>query len=327
MGVGGAGAVVSELLQFLGKVVGLAVRHGVQLGLELPSLVWRPLVGLPLTVRHLEAVDKGAALALRRMAKTFGKQAKQSGDGADGAGAAASFAGAGQEEQGQHGHEGGEGGEGEEEEEPISCVTHLSDGAIAPLWAGASDVRVTRANWSLVRQLALRYRLRESAAGLAALRDGLASVLPVEALLLFTPAELEQLVCGKREVDIDLLQQCTEYEDVNESSAHIRYFWEVLREMGNDDRVAFLRFVWSRSRMPLSAKDFPLKFRIQAAQGQARERPDEYLPHAQTCFFSLSLPEYTSKAVLRQKLQLAIRNTPTMDADVLLHNADGWADS
>ena len=85
--------------------------------------------------------------------------------------------------------------------------------------------------------------------------------------------------------------------------------------------------LWSRSRMPLSAKDFPHRFKLQpASSSAARERPDEYLPHAQTCFFCLNLPAYSSKRVLRQKLQLAIRNTPTMDADVLLHNADGWGD-
>lgn len=33
-----------------------------------------------------------------------------------------------------------------------------------------------------------------------------------------------------------------------------------------------------------------MNFRIQGPQGGAKERPDDYLPHAQTCFFSLSLP-------------------------------------
>ena len=79
--------------------------------------------------------------------------------------------------------------------------------------------------------------------------------------------------------------------------------------------------------MPTSAKDFPMNFRIQGPQGGAKEHPDDYLPHAQTCFFSLSLPHYSTKEILRAKLLLAITNSPNMDADVRLHNAEGWAEA
>lgn len=50
------------------------------------------------------------------------------------------------------------------------------------------------------------------------------------------------------------------------------------------------------------------------------------MPRSQTCFFSLSLPQYTSKEILRKRLLYAINNTVTMDADVQLHNADGYYD-
>ena len=158
---------------------------------------------------------------------------------------------------------------------------------------------------------------------------GLACVVPVEMFPLFSPGELEDLVCGKSEVDIELLQQVAEYEEpgVDENTPHIRYLWEVLHEMQPDERTAFLRFVWARSRMPQSACNFPTSFKIQGAQNQeAKSSPDDYLPRAQTCFFSLSLPAYTSKQILHKKLLLAINNTPSMDADVRLHNAEGWGD-
>lgn len=38
-----------ELMQFLGKMVGMAVRHGLPMGLDLPATVWRAIVGLRLT--------------------------------------------------------------------------------------------------------------------------------------------------------------------------------------------------------------------------------------------------------------------------------------
>ena len=93
------------------------------------------------------------------------------------------------------------------------------------------------------------------------------------------------------------------------------------------ERTEFLSFTWARSRMPSSAKDFPMNFKIQGPQGGAKDNPDSYLPHAQTCFFSLSLPHYSSKEILRRKLLLAISNSPNMDADVRLRDAEGWSEA
>jgi hypothetical protein len=58
----------------------------------------------------------------------------------------------------------------------------------------------------------------------------------------------------------------------------------------------------------------------------ALERPDDFLPTAQTCFFSLALPQYSCKEVMREKLLYAVHHSPNMDADVRLNNAEGWAD-
>ncbi len=64
-------------------------------------------------------------------------------------------------------------------------------------------------------------------------------------------------------------------------------------------------------------------FKIQAPHGGAKDSPDEYLPSAQTCFFSLSLPFYSSKQILREKLLYAIATSPNMDADVRLNSTEG----
>jgi hypothetical protein len=79
--------------------------------------------------------------------------------------------------------------------------------------------------------------------------------------------------------------------------------------------------------MPSSVDNLSMNFKLIAAQESTDCDPDTYLPHAQTCFFSLSLPTYSSKDILRMKLLYAINNSPNMDADVRLHSAEGWADS
>ncbi|CDJ49815.1 hypothetical protein EBH_0028800 [Eimeria brunetti] len=77
-------------------------------------------------------------------------------------------------------------------------------------------------------------------------------------------------------------------------------------EFDTAHKAAFLQFVTGTSRVPIGGfKNLigmrgPQKFSIQKAYGEDR------LPSAHTCFNQLDLPAYSSKAVLREKLLLAI---------------------
>jgi hypothetical protein len=311
-----------ELMQLLGKMVGMALRHGLPMGLDLPATVWRPLVGLPLQRDTLGSLDVLAVKNLEQVERTAQvAETRAGGAWPEGTTASSSLVPEGWEEE-------------------LTFSTHLSDGSLvvlphAPYLSAPGDVdleqvpaRVTRANWQEYVRLVETVRLKESAAMMGAFQEGMAAVVPQELLPLFTEEEVEQLICGVREVDVELLKKCTDYEDgVDPDAPHVKAFWEVLEEMQAEERTDFLRFAWARSRMPASAKDFPMNFRLQGPQGGAKEKPDDYLPHAQTCFFSLSLPQYSSKEILREKLLLAISNSPNMDADVRLHTAEGWSET
>ena len=79
----------------------------------------------------------------------------------------------------------------------------------------------------------------------------------------------------------------------------------MLEAFDHDDRRAFLRFVWGRSRLPLKAEGFKEKFKIQGFQ---RSPPDRYFPVAHTCFFTIELPAYSSAKLMRERLRYAIYN-------------------
>ena len=53
-----------EMMSYFGKLMGLAIRHHLSLGLDLSTLVWRPLVQLPISLAHLETVDVLAVKSL-----------------------------------------------------------------------------------------------------------------------------------------------------------------------------------------------------------------------------------------------------------------------
>ena len=271
--------------EFLGKLMGIAVRHGLQLGLNLPILFWRNLVGLPITRKHLEEIDT----AFVRDLKTIESATAANFNDLIGT------------------------------DRKFQVV--LSDGNVV----GADDSpTLTYENAKEYIKFALDTRIKECETQMTALKKGLAAVLPIEHFSLFTAEELEILFCGRTGFDVELLKSITEYEGVEASDQHVKWLWEVLEEMSLEDRIAFLKFVWARSRMP-SKSEMSTAFRLQQPSGGAAEKPDNYLPCAQTCFFILSLPRYSSKEILRKKLLQAIDCT-LMDADVRLRTAEGWAE-
>jgi E3 ubiquitin-protein ligase HERC2 len=74
---------------------------------------------------------------------------------------------------------------------------------------------------------------------------------------------LETLVCGKPILDVDLLKANSVYRGCSETDPVVEYFWRALREFTSEERSMYLRFVWGRSRLPLTSKDFPMKHQIE----------------------------------------------------------------
>jgi hypothetical protein len=292
-----------EMIHFFGKLIGMAIRQNLNLGLDLSATFWRPLVGLPITRAHLETID---CLQVSQMKKI--------------------------EEQALL-YEAMSGTEAKPtdfqppEWKEYNFSTFLSDGTKCILSPNGEETPVTMKNWRKYIYALERLRLKESSLMHRVLRDGLGTVVPVELFPLFTRHEMEVLITGNTHVDINILRKCAEYEGFDANSDTISYFWEVLLEMSEEERTLFLRFVWARSRMPSSVQDLQMNFKIQEKKTDHGDNPDRYLPHAQTCFFLLSLPRYSNKEILRDKLLYAILNSPNMDADVRLHNAEGWNDA
>jgi len=162
---------------------------------------------------------------------------------------------------------------------------------------------------------------------LNSLADGLGNVLPMEIMPVFTGAELRDVMCGRPEIDVELLRRVVEYEGYDEKDPVVGYFWETMEEMTGEERRMFLQFVWARTRLPMKESDFEAPFKILRDTKGDESEADEALPSASTCFFSLSLPEYKSKEVLKRKLLFAIKNVTTMESDYVTNDAEigeGW---
>ena len=120
---------------------------------------------------------------------------------------------------------------------------------------------------------------------------------------LFTPPELELLICGSPILNFKALENVCEYKDgFTKTHPLMLEFWEIVHEFTFKQKQALLMFVTGSFRVPLKGLGC-MSFYIQ------RNGPDSNnLPTSMTCFNRLLLPEYKSAETLKHMLLLAIEN-------------------
>ena len=173
-------------------------------------------------------------------------------------------------------------------------TTESTCGVEVELCKGGAKRAVTWENSHEYADLLEAYRLTEFDPQVDAICRGLASIIPIEFLSIFTAGQLEVLITGSPEIDIALLKEKTEYRgNVNVKDRHIQLFWETLEAFTSEERTAFVQFVSGRSRLPSSALGFGKDVFKLSDHGQAltaSSAVDQYLPVAHT-----SAPTYHSQ--------------------------------
>eukprot|EP01054_Gregarina_sp_Poly1_P003458 Gregarina_sp_Poly_1__3457@NODE_1_length_32023_cov_193_025347_g0_i0_p1_GENE_NODE_1_length_32023_cov_193_025347_g0_i0NODE_1_length_32023_cov_193_025347_g0_i0_p1_ORF_typecomplete_len5828_score1014_55HECT/PF00632_25/2_6e107DUF913/PF06025_12/3_4e26DUF908/PF06012_12/5_3e26UBA/PF00627_31/1_9e06UBA/PF00627_31/1_3e04UBM/PF14377_6/1_4e04UBM/PF14377_6/0_86UBM/PF14377_6/21UBM/PF14377_6/1_5e05UBM/PF14377_6/3e02UBM/PF14377_6/4_6e03DUF3525/PF12039_8/0_24_NODE_1_length_32023_cov_193_025347_g0_i08217565 len=141
---------------------------------------------------------------------------------------------------------------------------------------------------------------------LEAFFEGFNELMPAELLSIFDDKEIELLISGLPQIDLSDLKAHTEYRGYLPDDQHIKWFWEILEEMEQNQLATFLQFATGTSRVPLGGFQNlmgmrgPQRFVIVKAYGRDR------LPAAHTCFNQLDLPDYETRDQMKQKLLLAI---------------------
>ena len=68
---------------------------------------------------------------------------------------------------------------------------------------------------------------------------------------MFNDNELELLISGLPDIDVEDLRANTEYQNYSPASPVIQYFWEVVRELDSEDLALLVQFVTGTSKVPL----------------------------------------------------------------------------
>ncbi|KAL5206475.1 hypothetical protein ABZP36_034684 [Zizania latifolia] len=263
--------------KFVGRVVGKALFDGQLLDVHFTRSFYKHILGVKVTYHDIEAIDPAYYKNLKWMLEnditdvldlTFIIDA-------------------------------------DEEKRILYEKTEVTDCELIP---GGRNIKVTEENKHEYVNRVAEHRLTTAIRPqINAFMDGFNELIRLELISIFNDKELELLISGLPDIDLDDLKANTEYSGYSIASPVIQWFWEIVQGFSKEDKARFLQFVTGTSKVPLEGFSAlqgisgPQRFQIHKAYGSTN-----HLPSAHTCFNQLDLPEYTSKEQLQERLLLAI---------------------
>lgn len=181
---------------------------------------------------------------------------------------------------------------------------------VEDLIPGGRDIDVTNDNKKEYVELMVKWRIEKRIEEqFHAFKEGFHELIPQDLINVFDERELELLIGGIAEIDVDDWKKHTDYRGYTESDEVIQFFWQTVRSWDGEQKSRLLQFTTGTSRIPvngfkdLQGSDGPRRFTIEKA-GELGN-----LPKAHTCFNRLDLPPYKTLEALQQKLTIAVEET------------------
>ncbi|XP_041509590.1 E3 ubiquitin-protein ligase HACE1 [Microtus oregoni] len=178
-----------------------------------------------------------------------------------------------------------------------------------PLKPGGGSILVTQNNKAEYVQLVTELRMtRAIQPQINAFLQGFHMFIPPSLIQLFDEYELELLLSGMPEIDVNDWIKNTEYTSGYErEDPVIQWFWEVVEDITQEERVLLLQFVTGSSRVPHGGfANIMGGSGLQNFTIAAVPYTPNLLPTSSTCINMLKLPEYPSKEILKDRLLVAL---------------------
>ncbi|KAI1980829.1 hypothetical protein LOZ55_001086 [Ophidiomyces ophidiicola] len=178
------------------------------------------------------------------------------------------------------------------------------------LMPGGRDIEVTNENKrqyvELVTEWKIQKRVEEQ---FNAFITGFNELIPADLVNVFDERELELLIGGIADIDVEDWKKHTDYRGYQEQDEVIQNFWKIIRSWDAEQKSRLLQFATGTSRIPvngfkdLQGSDGPRRFTIE------KSGDINALPKSHTCFNRLDLPPYKTHDALLNKLSIAVEET------------------
>ena len=270
-----------EMYKFFGAMIGMAFRSGHVMDLRFPSLFWKKFIGDPVTIDDLAGSDAYAVQAIKDLEKNKGQiPPDMFVDMMD-----------------------------------LSYTTQLSNGETVPIIEDGENKKVTFDEVDEYHKLVIKARAEEGMKQIKALREGFEIIFPMSILGILSWRDVEERVRGPSEISVAALKSITEYSSCSSDNEFVQRFWRVLEEFTNEEKSKFLKFVWGRSRLPISERIRDQNFKLYLMDSGRFTEHDTHFPESHTCFFQLDLPRYTTDEACKSKILYAIATCGEIDTD------------
>ncbi|XP_062984269.1 E3 ubiquitin-protein ligase NEDD4-like isoform X4 [Elgaria multicarinata webbii] len=256
---------------FIGRVAGLAVYHGKLLDGFFIRPFYKMMLGKPITLKDMESVDSEYYNSLKWILENDPTEL-----------------------------------------DLMFCIDEENFGQTyqVDLKPNGSDIMVTNENKREYIDLVIQWRfVNRVQKQMNAFLEGFTELLPTDLIKIFDENELELLMCGLGDVDVNDWRQHAIYKNgYCPNHPVIQWYWKAVLLMDAEKRIRLLQFVTGTSRVPMNGfaelygSNGPQLFTIEQWGS-----PDK-LPRAHTCFNRLDLPPYESFEELREKLLMAVEN-------------------
>ncbi|KAJ6004169.1 hypothetical protein N7522_005814 [Penicillium canescens] len=175
---------------------------------------------------------------------------------------------------------------------------------------GGRDMPVTNENKAQYIELVTEWKIvKRVEEQFNAFMSGFNELIPPDLVNVFDERELELLIGGIADIDVDDWKKHTDYRGYQEQDEVIQNFWKIVRTWDAEQKSRLLQFTTGTSRIPvngfkdLQGSDGPRRFTIEKSGDPVA------LPKSHTCFNRLDLPPYKTHEALEHKMSIAVEET------------------
>lgn len=187
---------------------------------------------------------------------------------------------------------------------------HFGELVTIDLKENGRNIDVTEENKKEYVDLVTEYRIsRRVSEQFESFMSGFSEMIPQELINVFDERELELLIGGMSEIDMEDWKKHTDYRGYTPTDEVVEWFWKCVSSWPAERRTRLLQFATGTSRLPvqgfrdLQGSDGPRRFTVE------KLTQSEQLPKAHTCFNRIDLPQYASYEILEKKLTIAVEET------------------
>ncbi|KAF0689804.1 Aste57867_18762 [Aphanomyces stellatus] len=265
-----------EAFRAVGRFMGRALLDGQVLPLHFSPVLFKAILGVPMTLDDVESLDRNVHKSLRYVLENNHIDAL-----------ALTFS-----ETEQRGH----------------FVAEI------PLITNGNNIEVNDGNKFDYVDLKVRYLLfTRIEAQLAALVQGVYDIVPPELLLPFDHKELELVLCGLPDIDVLDWEANTVTSTNLKESAVLSWFWELVRSLSSEEHAKLLQFSTGSSRVPVQGFKGLTSYDGRICYFTLKGIPytSGAYPTAHACFNRIDLPLYPRRDLLEDAIKTLLLSDVT----------------